>query len=305
MPDFVHLLRCVGRAAFRNAGRALARLIPLGETAFDIAHDACAEYRKAGEASPPRVIGPYTVGHLVVAGDVADVIATGEAAHLLKVSRSREGDALLANERRSLGRLIAAAGSGTYRAYLPELVEAFSTADVPSRAVNVFRQEPGWFTLEQVRGRHPALDGRHLAWVFKRLLTVLGFCHQQGVLHGAVLPCHALIHPESHSLRLVGWGQSVAVGRPVLTLSPRFTDWYPPEVRKSQPASEATDIYLAARCVLQLAGDVPPAMRRFFETCLLEGMRMRPSDAWALQDEFDVLLGRLYGPPKFHPLSMS
>jgi hypothetical protein len=32
---------------------------------------------------------------------------------------------------------------------------------------------------------------------------------------------------------------------------------------------------------------------------------MRPADAWRLQEEFAALLGRLYGPRQFHPLTMS
>jgi hypothetical protein len=50
---------------------------------------------------------------------------------------------------------------------------------------------------------------------------------------------------------------------------------------------------------------VPAPMRRFLETCLLEGAKMRPRDAWELLDEFDELLRQLYGPPKFHDLTMT
>ena len=32
---------------------------------------------------------------------------------------------------------------------------------------------------------------------------------------------------------------------------------------------------------------------------------MRPDDAWELLDEFDELLRQLYGPPKFHELTMT
>ena len=42
----------------------------------------------------------------------------------------------------------------------------------------------------------------------------------------------------------------------------------------------------------------------FVRSCLLEGPRMRPDDAWALLDEFDELLRDLYGPPKYHALVM-
>ena len=207
------------------------------------------------------------------------------------------------------------AGHTTYRNYLPALVDSFSTTDRCPQRINVFRLEPGFHTLEQVHEQHPALDGRHLAWIFKRLLTVLGFCHRQNIVHGAVLPCHVLIHAGGHGLRLVGWGQSVAAGRRIRAVPARYRDWYPAEVHHQRPAGPATDLFLAARCLVYLAGGdpvtnrmpdaVPRPMRRFVKTCLLESASMRPDDAWELMEEFDDLLRALYGPPKFHELTLT
>src|SRR5437868_1532733 len=80
------------------------------------------------------------------------------------------------------------------------------------------------------------------------------------------------------------------------SLAPRYRDWYPPEVRKQQAAAPATDLFLAARCLVYLAGGdpvrdrmpdtVPAPLRRFVRACLLEGVGMRPDDIWKLQDEF-------------------
>src|SRR5207248_7521744 len=126
------------------------------------------------------------------------------------------------------------------------------------------------------------------------------FAHSQGTLHGAVLPGHVLIHAAYHGLQLVGWGHSVEPGQTITTISTRYRDWYPREVWKKQPATAATDLFLAARCLVYLAGgdpvadrmpeSVPAAMQRFFKTCLLQGARMRPDDAWQLHDEFDEML---------------
>lgn len=266
----------------------------------------------------------YTPLRLLAAGDTTDIhLATTaeetshptEPLYLLKVARAPEGNAHLDNERKTLTTLSDAAGKTTYRHYLPALVDSFATLDRSPRRINVFRWEPGFHTLEQVHEQHPALDGRHLAWIFKRLLTVLGFSHRQNRIHGAVLPCHTLIHAAGHGLRLVGWGRSVAVGRRIPSLPTRYHDWYPAEVQQQRPASPATDLFLAARCLVYLAGGdpvtsrmpeaVPPPMQRFFKTCLLESAAMRPDDAWALMEDFDELLHALYGPPKFHTLTLT
>lgn len=266
----------------------------------------------------------YTPLRLLTSGDVADIhlAATAGESHtatetlyLLKVARIPEGNAHLGIERKTLTTLLGVAGNTTYRNYLPALADSFPTTGRFPRRINVFRWEPGFHTLEQVHEQHPALDGRHLAWIFKRLLTVLGFSHRRNILHGAVLPCHALIHAAGHGLKLVGWGRSVAVGQRIRTVPARYQDWYPAEVQHQRPARPATDLFLAARCLVYLAGGdpatnwmpeaVPPPMRRFLTMCLLESASMRPDDAWALMEDFDELLHALYGPPKFHELTLT
>jgi hypothetical protein len=234
---------------------------------------------------------------------------------MLKVSRLPNGHALLDNERHSLVSLRQAAGGTSYCKYLPALVESFTVIDGFRKRVSVFEHEAVFYTLEQVHEQHAALDGRHLAWIFKRLLTILGFCHLQRRVHGGVLPDHVLIHAGNHGLQLVDWETSVAIGRSIPALSTRYHHWYPREVLHQQPASPGTDLLLAARCVIYLAGGdpvrnrmpdaVPAPMRRFVMSCLLEHAGMRPHDAWLLQDEFDGLLHQLYGPPQFHELTMT
>jgi hypothetical protein len=266
----------------------------------------------------------YTLQQLLAAGDVADVYigsapgdsAKGEASSfILKVSRKPDGDIHLEYERRALAALCGKADGTTYRKYVPTLTESFRMEGPSGRRVNVFLHEPGQWTLEQVHEQHPALDGRHLGWIFKRLLTVLGFCHREGRVHGAVLPGHVLIHTGNHGLQLIGWRRSVAVGRLVQETSARYGEWYPPEIRQRQPATAATDLFLAARCLIYLAGGdpvsgrmpdaIPVLMQRFIETCLFPSVSMRPGDAWKLMEELDRLLLKLYGPPKFHPLTMN
>ncbi len=260
----------------------------------------------------------YTLLRRLAAGEVADVhLATaGGNDYVLKIARRRGGASLLDTERTALVGLLTAAGNVHYAKYFPTLAESFLSSDKSGKRVNVFTWQPGLFTAEQVRQRHEAgLDGRHLAWFFKRLLTALGFAHRCGWIHGAVLPSHTLIQPEEHGIVLVGWGHATPLGEQVRTLSAPYRTWYPPEVLEKRPAGASTDIFLAAKCVVYLAGGdpvsgrmpdtVPPEMQRFVRSCLLEGPRMRPDNAWELLDEFDELLHALYGPPKFFHLSMS
>jgi hypothetical protein len=180
--------------------------------------------------------------------------------------------------------------------------------------VNVFTWRDGFFTAQQIHERYPrGLDGRHLAWMFKRVLEVLGHAHAQGWVHGAVLPPHLMFHAVNHGLQLVDWIHARPVHSPLVEVPTRFQGWYPAECFERRGATPATDIYLAAKSMLYLAGgdapnwadDVPTEILQFFETCLLESQAMRPQCTSQLHDEFSQLLESVYGPPEYHELHMT
>lgn len=281
--------------------------------------DQLAEVRAAAPQTVRSPSTQYTLIRQLAAGDLADVhLAEADGRELvLKITRPVAGNRFLVAEARRLQALAARSGDRSYREFVPRLVESFSHRGPDgSRQVNVFRHRLGFFTLEEVRRQHPSgLDGRHLAWVFKRLLTVLGFAHSCDLVHGAVLPPHVMIHAENHGLQLVDWIHAAPIGETLDLVLGAFREWYPREALNYEPAGPATDIYLAAKCMIYLAGgdplaercpsEIPRPMRQFMETCLYRAARMRPQDAWKLHEEFDELLGRLFGPPKYHRLVMA
>ncbi len=289
---------------------------PRAERLFKQLQDLAAEARRP-PVTVPSPKRQYTLLKLLAAGDLSDVhLATaGGHDYVLKVSRIEGGAALLGKEGRALAAILTEAGDTHYAKYFPTLAESFAARDRIEKRVNVFTHRPGLYTLEQVRHRYETgLDGRHLAWIFKRLLTAVGFAHRVGWVHGAILPPHVLLQPEEHGVQLVGWPHATPAGGQVRTISTRHRYWYPTEVLQKDPVGPPTDIYLAAKCVVYLAGGepgtatipagVPEPMQRFLRACLLEGRRMRPDDAWKLLDEFDEMLRGLYGPPTFHHLTM-
>lgn len=273
-------------------------------------------------AVPPRaILSPsreYRVIERLASGDLADVylaIADGSR-YVLKIARPSGGNPLLATEARHLKSLVMRCGDRRYREYLPRLIETFIVPGDGGRQANVFACREGFFTLEAIRRRHPAgLDARHLAWIFKRMLTVIGFAHTCGLVHGAVLPPHMMLHAENHGLQLLDWIHAVRIGACLAFIPTAYRDWYPREVLHREPVGPATDIFLAAKCLIYAAGgdpvaerwpdDVPQEMQRFLSTCLFAAPRMRPQSAWDLHEQFDELLVRLFGPPKYHRLVMS
>jgi serine/threonine protein kinase len=260
----------------------------------------------------------YRLGAKRASGDLAELYDAsyddprGRRA-VIKLPRDPGDGDLLEREAVAL-RQLPKDGNNRFLPYVPRLIESFRHRDAGTgaeRRANAVVPLDGFHSLAEVRAAYPAgVDPRDAAWMWRRLLVALGFAHRAVVLHGAVLPEHVLIHPGEHGLVLVDWCYSVPgcytpnTGR-VPAMVDRYADWYPPEVPAREQASEATDIYLATRCMTYLMGDkAPKPLLLFAKGCLLASPRRRPRDAWRLLAEFDELLERLYGPRRFRPFAM-
>ncbi|MEO3823356.1 molecular chaperone DnaJ [Actinomadura sp. B10D3] len=304
--------------------RRLARLVHPDATggrtrdAFIRLNDLWRGYRGGDPATITTRRHAYRLDGGAVGGDLAELYRARAGPGrdvLLKMPRDpRDGD-LIEREAVAL-RQLPKDGDGKFLPYVPRLVESFQHRDAATgaqRRVNAIAALDGFHSLAEVRRAHPGgVDPRDAAWMWRRLLVGLGFAHRAGVLHGAVLPEHVLIHPEEHGLVLVDWCYSVPgcyahtdpSGR-VPAMVDRYAGWYPPEVPGRRAASPATDIFMATRCMTELMGDkAPKAMRSFARGCTLPAQNRRPADAWRLLAEFDELLERLYGPRRFRPFHL-
>jgi serine/threonine protein kinase len=304
-----------GRRYRRLARRLHPDTAPAGATATATAAFArlaalWAEHEGRGATVLTTGRHRYTVGAQLARGDLATLYrvryAGGEA--VLKLTRRPADNDLTEHEVTAL-RTLAARGDDRYRPYVPTLVESFAQEDAATgarRTATVLGALDGFVTLAAVAGACPdGVDPRDVAWMWRRLLVALGYAHRAGVVHGAVLPDHVMIHPEAHGLVLVDWCYSTTPGGYVPALVERYRAWYPPEVPGRAPAGPATDIYLATECVRRLMGPrIHPRMLRFAQGCTLAAPRMRPQDAWRLLAELDDLLADLYGPRTFRPFAL-
>lgn len=239
--------------------------------------------------------GTYRIGEVAAVGDIADLsVVTGER-QLLKVPRSPADNDLMAAEAEAL-RTLREKGDPRYRPYAPNLIESFlhETPDRKRRRVNVLERLDGFVPLASLKG---TIDWRDAAWMWRRLLVGLGWAHRAGVVHGAVVEEHVLIHPEQHGLALVDWCYS---GEPKAIVKRRAAA-YPPEVTATKTATPATDIFMATGLMTRLIGpDTPRQLRRFADGCRYDAPRMRPQDAWQLLGELDDILG----PRTFRPFTL-
>jgi len=211
--------------------------------------------------------------------------------------------------------------------FLPKLEETVAMGNggaEPARVANILRMDEEirspqeLYTLGEVRAAYPDwLDPRHVAWIWRRLLSVLGFVHGQDVIHCAVLPMHVLIEPADHKLLLIDWcgavGQASQSRHPVTILAGGYRGWYKREGALREPPTPGLDIALGARCMIELLGgdgelaqfpvNVEPGLQRYFTRCVGGDSSIRP-DAWKLLDDFDRLIEAMWGPRQFLPLAI-
>lgn len=252
-------------------------------------------------------------------GELCDLFPAeeGDSYVLLKTARKQHDNDLLQAEARTLHRIDQELAGQRVRAHFPTLLEHVLISDASGmrRQVNVLCREEGTVSLTDVLHAYPlGIHPADAAWMFKRMLAAIATTHSLGLVHGAVIPSHMLIRPDDHNGILVGWCASVPIGTPLKLRSPLYARDYPPEVAARQAATPSTDIYLAASTMLRLLGgdphrpslpaSVPHPIANMLRACLIPAPQRRPADAWQLFEDFDQILGELYGPPRFRPFSM-
>jgi serine/threonine protein kinase len=247
---------------------------------------------------------------LACAPDIGDIChvyhgTDGKTDHVFKIAQHPADNDLLENEARVLGELTGP--TAALRSYQCSLTDSFLLrSKTQSRRVNVLVRAMGYRTLTEVARVYPnGLDYRDVVWMFKRTLAALWYLHGRGYVHGAVLPEHVLVHPITHGAKLIDFCYAVKLGERVRAISGPRRASYAPEILAKEPAGPATDIFMAAKIFRpMLAADTPSRITGFFDGCMLAPIGRRPQDAGDLHEEFDRLLLKLVGKPKYRRLEM-
>lgn len=292
--------------------------------AYEVLSDPNKRKRYDKTGSPDPIIisskkNSYRVERVVFNGDISDIYygidrsTEGEVA--IKICRDKKDNDLFENEYNKLKHIQDSVTDGRY---FSTLIESFLIEDGSGpRRVNVLEWLHWWWPLNKVLS---AFSGgvrfEHAAWMFRRLLGGLGRAHNEGFVHGAVLPPHVLAYssgktkdPNNHGVKLVDWCYAVKGGERIKAISPEYRNFYPREVFEKGSASPATDIYMAAKSMIyvlggdvekdQLPSHVPGYVGNFLRGCVLDNPRFRPYDAMDLHDEFKEHMRNHYGPSRY------
>ena len=267
----------------------------------------------------------YLIEGRIAQGDSCDVYRARWVRRLgelvvIKVLRARSDADLLRREKAFLDRLHESRAQGVehFSTLLPKPIAMgpVTTKRHGERLCLVLQWHPGFVhTLVDIGHTYPlGIDGRVVVWLAKRILELLTWTHSAGVLHGAVIPEHVLVHPRDHGALLVGWGTACAVMRqgwePLLAYSERNAPFYPDGVLESREMTPTVDVQMAARCVLAVWGEhpgdpkIPDAVTGPLALALRAGAKGEYDDAWELRARIDEAAREQFGPPRYSPLVM-
>ena len=224
---------------------------------------------------------------------------------VLKLPISKEAAERLRQEESTLNSLHSQAEQ--YGKHLPRILGHFRMKD--HRFALVLEKLDG-LNLVQLRERFPlGIEPRHVIWIFRRTLSVLGYVHSQGVLHGNITPEHILVRPKDHNVWLLDWTRSInprVSGQQFRLIHPIYG---PPEAKRKQPALPASDLYALALCMIYALGGepgdrnpptgTPEPLARLIQALLRESPLQRPRDAWALYNQLEGIRDTLFGPHRF------
>lgn len=192
-----------------------------------------------------------------------------------------------------------------YRKFYPELVETFRYRDESTgidRPIIVTDRIEGFRPLSDVLKVYPkGIGGRDVAWIFRRMLVALGNAHEVGLIHGAPTMDAFQIHDEMHGIILGNWHYSVEDGDSLKAVPSNWSHLYPAYALKKESTSYRLDLEIAAKTAAALLNkDEPRQLFAFFKGCALTST----PTASKLLAEFDELLLRLYGNPRFNKFTL-
>ena len=222
-----------------------------------------------------------------------------------KVALDRADNGLILAEVEALRRLHGA--EGAQRRQVPELLDLFQSGE----CAGVIMPWLVGFDGVTLRERFPGgLPPEHVIWIGRRLLSVAGFAHRQGLVHANIEPAHVIVRPEDHHVSLVDWCWSVV--EPARTrqgFRVYNADYSAPEVKEKRPPLPAADLYSIGRCLLfflggdltsgEMPAQVDDRLQRFVRYLTRPSPLQRAQDAWDMYAELERVRAAIHGPHRF------
>lgn len=265
----------------------------------------------------PMDIGKYKVKANPNIGDVADLYTSTDGKAIIKVARHHDDNDLMRAEAQALRTLASINIKPPANEGIPALLDNFWVEGTWKREANAITFFPGFLTAQQIHAKMD-VDARTTVWMFKRLLTVLGWVHHARLIHGAILPPHVMFYPDNdgkkdaidgrkHSIRLIDWCYSVNYEQRTRLSSwvPAWQDHYAPELLSKKSIGPASDIYMAAKLIRYLASTrLPDKLEKVLTKCLDSDPKKRYQKATQAFDDWKEAANAEFGKPRWHDFNV-
>lgn len=187
-----------------------------------------------------------------------------------------------------------------YHEYFPETIDVFRLNTNGTKLAGTVHEDLSeYYTLREVINAYPkGVDGKDLAWMYRRMLVAVGNTHDAGYTHNAPTLDSFILHPETHLVKLINWQFSTPAG----TKPPMTTSETKPILGDPPESSVKNDITITAATASKL---VNPKLTHPRIVKHLNAIQKYPTGtAKEALREFDELIYELWGPRKFHRFTM-
>lgn len=259
-----------------------------------------------------QILGVYSQTDISIIYNATD----GHRNVYLKVVKSPSDNDLMMNEITALKHLHSVNSirnnNESWELYTPTLIEAFNVKNKKGikQAVHVFENDGNWYMLKDILNDHPyGINPLDAVWMFRRVLMIMGYAHDNKIVHGAITPLNILIYPEQHGLRLTNWENNVEysdimgyIKTPTADMA--YRDYYPDTVLLGQPTNTYNDLYMAIQLAKTMfkSKDTIVAIHNYIQKYdNLENLKH--TNAWEMLSQFDTVIqnaGTPYYPKKWH-----
>ena len=179
--------------------------------------------------------------------------------------------------------------------------------EIDKKPAILFEKLNGFYSLQDVINQYKTgIDPKNIAWIFRRMLGILGAIHGLGLVHGNVIPSNFLICPENHNGKLIDFTNTVKIGQKAKFINGDHLYFYPPEMRDKRELTPASDIYMAAKCMLELlgnVGNVPEKILNFLHACTIDNPHRRLNNSLDIHRDFGDTIDKIWT-REFHKFEM-
>jgi serine/threonine protein kinase len=242
--------------------------------------------------SPTFPLGPYTVSVPFATGSLADIYRVDEFTVVKLVREARNND-LMDREAKALGQL--------EPAYcFPKLKNRIRVDNRRANVLELPRAEH--LTLSDLAGK--ISDYRHTVWLGNRLWAAVARLAHVGLVHGAIMPEHIVVGPQSHGIVLLDWCYCVEAGNKAVAAPANGMAWLAPETYSAERRlGPQADIYAAGKTLASICPVIKP-FKAFFDWVCNPSAATRPRDAWDVLELWKRLAKETFGEPKYIELTV-